>query len=98
MSLHHFADDRERQLETWLGETSEAVCTLQDMYSHLLPQVLHDLEIEHGLRMLDSIAGRMRDALKKQVDRYGESEDRGRRIVHLAAWRAGRGYQAASDV
>ncbi|KAH7018595.1 uncharacterized protein B0I36DRAFT_377740 [Microdochium trichocladiopsis] len=68
-----------RQLELWLGETYHSVIKLIDIYDHLLPDLLHDLEIEGGVQVLSRIATRMKDALEPCIGKYNEDEEFGKR-------------------
>ncbi|KAL0934813.1 periplasmic nitrate [Colletotrichum truncatum] len=63
---------RKRLLETWLGETFESIKQLSEIYSTLLPDLCHDLEIEGGVLVLQRIAKRVETVLGEQVDKLGE--------------------------
>ncbi|GKT41512.1 nitrate reductase [Colletotrichum spaethianum] len=63
---------RKRHLESWLGETYESVKQLSDIYTNLLPDLIHDLEIEGGVRVLRRITEDVRKRLSEQVDKFGE--------------------------
>lgn len=73
----------ERQLELWLGETYETTVQLLSIYTTLIPSLIHDLEVEAGLRVLHRIAEEMNSALKPYVDKYGENKQRGRHRAHI---------------
>ncbi|KAJ0160912.1 hypothetical protein CTA2_7089 [Colletotrichum tanaceti] len=47
----------ERHSESWLGETYESVKQLSGIYSDLLLDLIHDVEIEGGIRVMRRIAG-----------------------------------------
>ncbi|KXJ87864.1 hypothetical protein Micbo1qcDRAFT_124009 [Microdochium bolleyi] len=65
---------RERQLELWLAQTYYAVVKLGDIYDHLLPDLLHDLEIEGGIQVLKRIAARIKEALEP-IDKNNNDDD-----------------------
>jgi anaerobic selenocysteine-containing dehydrogenase len=75
--------NRERQLELWLGETYETTVQLLEIYEKLIPSLIHDLEVEAGLRVLHRIADEMRAALEPHVQQYGENKQRGRHRAHI---------------
>jgi ferredoxin-nitrate reductase len=75
--------NRQRQLELWLGETYETTVQLLSIYETLIPSLIHDLEVEAGLRVLHRIADEMRAALEPAVQRYGENKQRGRHRAHV---------------
>lgn len=76
-------EKRTRRLELWLGETYETTVQLLSIYSSLLPHLIHDLEVEAGLRIMVSIASDMRARLQPIVDRLGENKQRGRHRAHV---------------
>ncbi|KAK1961362.1 ADC-like protein [Colletotrichum sublineola] len=69
---------RKRHLETWLGETYESIKQLPDIYTNLLPDLINDLEIEGGIRVMRRITEEVRDRLK-QVDKFVEGVQQGSR-------------------
>ncbi|GKT65013.1 periplasmic nitrate [Colletotrichum tofieldiae] len=71
--------ERKRHLESWLGETYESVKQLSDIYTNLLPDLIHDLEIEGGIRVMHRITEDVRKRLSEQVDKFGEDVRRGSR-------------------
>lgn len=75
--------NRERQLELWLGETYETTVQLLEIYEKLIPSLIHDLEVEAGLRVLHRIADEMRAALEPHVQQYGENKQRGCHRAHI---------------
>ncbi|CAI4210456.1 unnamed protein product [Parascedosporium putredinis] len=75
--------NRARCLELWLGETYEAVVQLGEIYGDLVPKLIHDPEVEGGLRVLRRLAEDMRRRLATQVDKYGENQQRGRHRAHI---------------
>jgi hypothetical protein len=76
-------DNRQRHLELWLGETYETTVQLLSIYSTLIPRLIHDLEVEAGLRILHRIAEEMRSALEPHVQTYGENKQRGHHRAHI---------------
>lgn len=84
MTAARDAHDREalklkRKLEKWLGDVYESTKLLLQIYYQLIPKLVHDLEIEAGLRVLDRIAREMVDRLEPQTRKYGEDVREGRR-------------------
>lgn len=79
----HDLTNRARCLELWLGETYEAVVQLGEIYGDLVPKLIHDPEVEGGLRVLRRLAEDMRRRLAPQVDKYGENQQRGRHRAHI---------------
>ncbi|KXX77641.1 Nitrate reductase [Madurella mycetomatis] len=75
--------NRERRLELWLGETYETTVQLVEIYEKLIPSLIHDLEVEAGLRVLHQIAEGMRARLEPQVAKYGENQQRGHHRAHI---------------
>lgn len=76
-------EKRTRQLELWLGETYETTAQLLSIYDDLIPHLIHDLEVEAGLRIMVSIASDMRSRLEPVVNRLGENKQRGRHRAHV---------------
>ncbi|KAL2015210.1 hypothetical protein VTK56DRAFT_6062 [Thermocarpiscus australiensis] len=74
---------RERMLELWLGETYETTVQLLEIYDHLIPNLIHDLEVEAGLRVMHRLAAGMRAQLEPVVGRLGENRQRGRHRAHV---------------
>ncbi|KAK1979241.1 nitrate reductase [Colletotrichum cereale] len=70
---------RKRYLETWLGETYESIKQLSDIYTNLLPDLINDLEIEGGVRVMRRITEEVRDRLSVEVDKFGEDVSLGSR-------------------
>ncbi|KAK1579680.1 uncharacterized protein LY79DRAFT_693683 [Colletotrichum navitas] len=70
---------RKRQLETWLGETYESIKQLFDIYTNLLPNLISDLEIEGGFRVMRRITEEVNDRLSVEVDKFGEDVRQGSR-------------------
>ncbi|KAL2166085.1 hypothetical protein VTG60DRAFT_3319 [Thermothelomyces hinnuleus] len=62
--------NRERHLGSWLGETYETVVQLLSIYDTLIPSLVHDLEVEAGVRVLQRLAGQARTALEPHAWRY----------------------------
>ncbi|KAF9769707.1 hypothetical protein IL306_012837 [Fusarium sp. DS 682] len=59
---------RERQLETWLGETYESILLLRDITEHLLDHLVADSEAHSGVRILIQITKDTTKRLKPHVD------------------------------
>lgn len=74
------AEPRDRHLELWLGATYEAIVVLLDAYEHLVPTLLHDLEILAGLRKMRQISGDSQAALRPFVDKYHADDTYGKNI------------------
>ncbi|TID07278.1 Nitrate reductase [Colletotrichum higginsianum] len=70
---------RKRHLESWLGETYEGIKQLSEIYTDLLPDLIHDVEIEGGIRVMRRIAEDVERKLGGQVDKFGEDVRRGSR-------------------
>ncbi|CRK34308.1 hypothetical protein BN1708_006324 [Verticillium longisporum] len=68
---------RKRQLEEWLGEAYESIIHLSEIYEDLIPDLVHDLEIEAGLRVLSRIAEGMRRRFETYIRELGEDSQRG---------------------
>lgn len=73
---------RERKLELWLGETHETLVHLLLIYDDLLPRLIHDAEVDAGLRILRRIAEDARSALEPHAARLGGHRARGRHRAH----------------
>lgn len=74
---------RQRQMELWLGETYETTVQLLQIYGELIPKLIHDQEVEAGVRVLHNIAERMRARLEPHVQRLGENKQRGYHRAHV---------------
>lgn len=71
---------RVRRLELWLGATHEGLETLSDIYTNLVPRLIHDFEVHSGLQALLRINDDMLQRLRPLVKRYHESEQYGRSV------------------
>lgn len=71
---------RVRRLELWLGATYEAIEALSDIYTNLIPRLVHDFEVHSGLQSLLRITEDMLNSLRPMVKRYRESEKYGRDV------------------
>ncbi|KAL4964214.1 molybdopterin oxidoreductase family protein [Aspergillus stella-maris] len=69
-----------RWLEMWLGATHEALLMLRDIYSNIIPRLVHDMEIQAGLETLKQITHDSISKLDPIVERYHESRKYGRRV------------------
>lgn len=56
---------------------------LLEIYSQLIPTLVHDREVQDGLRVLSSIAENARASLSREVDKLGENRQRGRHRAHV---------------
>lgn len=74
---------RERQMELWLGETYETMLQLLQIYEKLIPELIHDHEVELGVGTLHKIAEDMRARMEPQVMKLGENKQRGRHRAHI---------------
>lgn len=74
---------RHRQMELWLGETYETTVQLLQIYEKLIPKLIHDQEVEAGVRVLSKIAEDMRAQLEPQVEKLGEQKQRGYHRAHV---------------
>ncbi|RKL46239.1 Periplasmic nitrate reductase [Fusarium oxysporum] len=75
-------NNRERELETWLGETYESILLLRDITEQLLDHLVADSEAHSGVRILIQITKDTTKRLKPQVDKFGENQARGRHAAH----------------
>ena len=75
--------NRERKLELWLGETYETLVQLLRIYDDLLPRLIHDAEVDAGLRILRRIAEDARSRLEPHAARLGGNRQRGRHRAHV---------------
>jgi hypothetical protein len=66
---------RQRKLDAWLGETYEGTLELLGIYETLIPSIVHDPEIESGLRVMHRLAVDMRAKLEPQLAKY-ENKDK----------------------
>lgn len=73
---------RVRRLELWLGATYEGIESLSDIYTNLIPRLIHDFEVHSGLQSLLRITDDMLNRLRPMVKRYHESEQYGRNVCH----------------
>ncbi|KAL4756825.1 molybdopterin oxidoreductase family protein [Aspergillus foveolatus] len=73
-------ESRVRWLEMWLGATHESLETLRQIYDKLIPQLVHDLEIQAGLGVMRRIAADIITKLEPIVQRYHESRIYGRGV------------------
>ncbi|RBR09089.1 uncharacterized protein FIESC28_10029 [Fusarium coffeatum] len=76
-------DNRERQLETWLGEAFEAIILLKEITEELFGHLIHDSEAHSGLRILIQITKDTIDQLQPHVEKFGENQARGKHTAHL---------------
>ncbi|KAI1055645.1 hypothetical protein LB505_010006 [Fusarium chuoi] len=74
--------NRERQLETWLGETYESILLLRDITEQLLDHLVADSEAHSGVRILIQITKDTTKRLKPLFDKFGENQARGRHAAH----------------
>lgn len=75
---------RAAHLGLWLASACESMSHLLKVYDMLIPSLLHDLEIESGIRQLRKMTKAMHDDLKRHTEKYSaESES-----VHTRASRA----------
>lgn len=72
--------NRIRWLEMWLGATHESLEMLRDIYSDLIPRLVHDLEIQAGLEVMRRITHDAIGKLEPVVARYHESRLYGRKV------------------
>ncbi|KAL4931465.1 molybdopterin oxidoreductase family protein [Aspergillus undulatus] len=79
-TIHTKDPKRVRWLEMWLGATHESLEMLRDIYTDLIPRLVHDLEIQAGLEVLKQITHDVITRLEPIVKRYHESRKYGRRV------------------
>lgn len=72
---------RVRRLELWLGATYEALDMLIDIYKTLIPQLVHDLEVQHGLEVMQRLTRDSLERLKPTIEKYHESPRYGRTVA-----------------
>lgn len=56
---------------------------LLEIYDQLIPTIVHDREIECGLRVLSRMAEGARKDLAREVRKLGENQQRGRHRAHI---------------
>jgi hypothetical protein len=61
---------REKHIALWLGATVEALDVLSDTYTQLVPNLIHDLEVQYGLRVLGQITVQAVNVLRPHCRRY----------------------------
>lgn len=71
---------RERHLEFHMGATYESINVLIEICDRLLPQLMHDLEINAGVRILRGMTERVREAMEPEVEKYGENREFGQGV------------------
>lgn len=76
-------DQRERQLETWLGEAFETILLLRDITEQLLGHLVADSEAHSGVRILIQITKDTTAQLEPHVKKFGENQARGKHTAHL---------------
>jgi hypothetical protein len=64
----------------WLGATHEALEMLRDIYKDLIPRLVHDLEIQAGLEVMQRITKTVLEKFDPIIKRYHESRMYGRRV------------------
>jgi ferredoxin-nitrate reductase len=76
------ADDspRERHLEYHMGATYESINVLIEICDRLLPQLVHDVEINAGVQTLRTMTEGVREQMEPQVKKYGENKDFGKGV------------------
>lgn len=67
----------------WLGETYETVAQLLEIYGQVMPTLIHDREVQGGLRVLGHMAEDTRAELAREVDKLGGNRQRGRHRAHV---------------
>lgn len=72
--------ERERHLEHWLGTTYQAIACLSNTYENLIPSLIHDLEVQEGLRILQNITWNTLDLLKPFTEKYHTNNKYGHEI------------------
>jgi len=82
LSAHSIGDTspRERHLEFWMGATYESINVLLEICDRLLPQLVHDLEINAGVKNIRRITEQMREAMEPHVNNYGENKEFGQGV------------------
>ncbi|KAK2738987.1 hypothetical protein FQN55_009643 [Onygenales sp. PD_40] len=73
--------ERVRRLELWMGATHESLEMLLEIYDHLIPRLVHDLEVQAGLEAMHSIATEILQTFQPMVDKYHESRQYGRAVA-----------------
>ncbi|KAJ5982023.1 hypothetical protein N7451_012123 [Penicillium sp. IBT 35674x] len=74
------SEKRVRWLEMWLGATHESLEMLRDIYSDLIPRLVHDFEVQSGLEVMRRITLDAIHKLEPVVARYHESRLYGRKV------------------
>ncbi|KAH8843864.1 hypothetical protein MCOR02_008636 [Pyricularia oryzae] len=69
---------RERHLEIWLGECQECIVQLAEIYSQIIPRLVHDSEVQGGLKVLEGLAESTRTEIQAFAAKYGENKQTGR--------------------
>lgn len=69
---------RERHLEQWLGATFQALRLLENMYEKLVPKLIHDPEIDSGLRVMRRITTEAINAMEPYVEKYNAGPLKGK--------------------
>jgi hypothetical protein len=64
----------------WLGATHESLEMLRNIYSDLIPRLVHDLEIQSGLEVMRRITHDAIERLEPVISRYHESRRYGRKV------------------
>lgn len=80
---------RERHLEQWLGATFRALRLLENMYEKLVPKLIHDPEIDSGLRVMRRITTEAINAMGQYVEKYKAESLKGKssfQAVHDAVF------------
>lgn len=72
---------RVRRLELWLGATYEALDMLIDIYKSLIPLLVHDLEVQYGLGIMQRLTEESLERLKPTMGKYHESRQYGRVVA-----------------
>ena len=72
---------RARRLELWLGATYEALDMLVDIYKTLIPRLVHDMEVQSGLEIMQRLTKDVLQRFKPVIDRYHESRQYGRMVA-----------------
>jgi len=61
---------RERHIELWLGATNESIKLFAKSCTTMFPQLVNDLEVVSGLKVLATIANQTLDVLAPFVEKY----------------------------
>ena len=71
---------RERHLELWLGASCQSLVSLTKAYETMGQKLVHDVEMQDGLRILQCITKDTRDIMKPFTEKYKSNNTYGHEI------------------